>query len=324
MKFRKATVKALTIAFAFTLLTVPMATESSADTCPINDLSPLFFEEYFPGIKWDNSSGNREITWTTNVTKVNFKDIEREFTAEEEGWLELSFTSWDLALDTVSFKRVSDPATAEIKVGYVSINNSGYWTVDLDNNFRVTGTIEISSVPDFIKTKEGFIEAAQSEIGNILGLGDIPGTSTLDSVMKDPDSAPFGVIPLSDIDIDLMRQYYGESTCHDSWSPALKAAKAEALALATKAAAEAKAIADNEAADAAAKALADKAAADKAAADAAAKALADKVAADAAAKTLAEKAAVTKKKTITCIKGKVIKKVTAIKPVCPKGYKIKK
>ena len=46
------------------------------------------------------------------------------------------------------------------------------------------------------------------------------------------------------------------------------------------------------------------------------KAAADKAAADA-------KAAVIKKTTITCLKGKLIKKVTAVNPVCPKGYKKK-
>ncbi|MCX6451125.1 MAG: hypothetical protein NTZ31_05430 [Actinobacteria bacterium] len=30
------------------------------------------------------------------------------------------------------------------------------------------------------------------------------------------------------------------------------------------------------------------------------------------------------KKTLTCLKGKLMKKVTAIKPVCPKGFKVKK
>ena len=35
------------------------------------------------------------------------------------------------------------------------------------------------------------------------------------------------------------------------------------------------------------------------------------------------KAAVLKKTTITCLKGKSVKKVTAVKPVCPKGYKKK-
>jgi secreted trypsin-like serine protease len=65
------------------------------------------------------------------------------------------------------------------------------------------------------------------------------------------------------------------------------------------------------------KAAADKAAADKAAAD---KAAADKAAAD---KAAADKAAAAKKSSIKCVKGKLVKKVIAIKPLCPKGYKKK-
>ena len=38
----------------------------------------------------------------------------------------------------------------------------------------------------------------------------------------------------------------------------------------------------------------------------------------------AAKAALSKKSTITCVKGKLIKKVTAVKPKCPSGYKVKK
>ena len=93
--------------------------------------------------------------------------------------------------------------------------------------------------------------------------------------------------------------------------PAVAKAEAEKAALA-------KAAADKVAAD---KVAADKVAADKAAADKAAlaKAAADKVA---AAKAAAAKAAA-KKITITCVKGKLIKKVTAVKPVCPAGYKKK-
>jgi len=44
--------------------------------------------------------------------------------------------------------------------------------------------------------------------------------------------------------------------------------------------------------------------------------------AKAAAETKA-KAVVLKKTTITCVKGKVTKKVTAVKPRCPVGYKKK-
>ena len=49
-----------------------------------------------------------------------------------------------------------------------------------------------------------------------------------------------------------------------------------------------------------------------------------KAAAELKAKQDAEaKAAASKKTTLTCIKGKTTKKVTAVKPVCPKGYKKK-
>jgi hypothetical protein len=57
----------------------------------------------------------------------------------------------------------------------------------------------------------------------------------------------------------------------------------------------------------------------KAAAQAQAKE-ADRLAAEAAAAEAAKK----KKTTIICVKGKLTKKVTAVKPVCPKGYKKKK
>ena len=64
----------------------------------------------------------------------------------------------------------------------------------------------------------------------------------------------------------------------------------------------------------------------KAKQEAEAKAAAEaKVAADLLAKQEAEaKAAAAKKITITCVKGKLTKKVTAVKPKCPAGYKVKK
>lgn len=69
-----------------------------------------------------------------------------------------------------------------------------------------------------------------------------------------------------------------------------------------------------------------KQAADKAAADLKAKQEAEaKAAAELKAKQDAEvKTTLTKRTTITCVKGKLTKKVTAIKPKCPSGYKVKK
>jgi len=58
----------------------------------------------------------------------------------------------------------------------------------------------------------------------------------------------------------------------------------------------------------------------KAKEEADAKAVADKLAAE---KLAATKVAALKKTTITCIKGKLVKKVTAVKPLCPAGYKKK-
>jgi hypothetical protein len=67
----------------------------------------------------------------------------------------------------------------------------------------------------------------------------------------------------------------------------------------------------------------------KAAADLKAKQEAEAMAAaDLKAKQEAEaeatKAVATKKIAITCVKGKLTKKVTAVKPKCPTGYKVKK
>ena len=99
---------------------------------------------------------------------------------------------------------------------------------------------------------------------------------------------------------------------------ATEKATAEAKAAAEKAAAEKLAADAKAAADLKAKQEADvKAAAAKVLAEAKAKAAAAKALADAKAKAAAAK----KKTTITCVKGKLTKKVTAVKPVCPNGYK---
>ena len=69
------------------------------------------------------------------------------------------------------------------------------------------------------------------------------------------------------------------------------------------------------------------AAASKAAEDAQAKAEAARIIEDAraqASKILEDAKAVAKKRTITCVKGKLSKKVTAVQPKCPSGYKLKK
>jgi hypothetical protein len=106
---------------------------------------------------------------------------------------------------------------------------------------------------------------------------------------------------------------------------ALDAAVAKANEERDAAAAKAQLEVERVAAELKAKQDAEAAAELKAKEAAAAKAAAAKAAAikAAAAKAAAIKAAVIKKTTITCVKGKLTKKVTAVKPVCPAGYKKK-
>jgi hypothetical protein len=100
---------------------------------------------------------------------------------------------------------------------------------------------------------------------------------------------------------------------------ALQKAKAEAEA---KAAAELKAKQEAEA-KAAAELKAKQEAEAKAAAELKAKQDAEAKAEAARILANAKTAAANKKTTITCVKGKLTKKVTAVKPTCPKGYKKK-
>ena len=102
-------------------------------------------------------------------------------------------------------------------------------------------------------------------------------------------------------------------------------AQAEAKSIEAKAAAELKAKQEADA-KAAAEFAAKLEAEAKAAAELKAKQEEEaKAAAELKAKQEAEaKAVASKKKTITCVKGKLSKKVTAVKPKCPSGYKLKK
>ena len=237
---------------------------------------------------------------------------------------------------------------------------TAHWNAWRNNNWRNRATIKLKvGNTSLFSVKNQFIHVVQHELGNVLGLGDIFPTSQLASTQEDPGQPPYGPIPLSDYDTGMIRQLYGESTCPSTFPNAaaqLKAkqeaelnaaaelkAKLEAEEAAAKAAAELKAKQEAEAKAALEKAAAElkakqetevKAAAElKAKQEAEVKAAADKAAADKiivdakaeAARILAaaNAAAAKKKTTITCVKGKLTKKITAVKPVCPKGYKKK-
>lgn len=132
---------------------------------------------------------------------------------------------------------------------------------------------------------------------------------------NDDKKLSLNLIPKKLINSDAAKKLVSEANANAviELKAKIEAKDKAALELKAKQEAEAKAATELKTMqDADAKDRAEKAATElKAKQDADAKAAADKV------------AAASKKTTITCVKGKLVKKVTAIKPVCPKGYKKK-
>ena len=150
-------------------------------------------------------------------------------------------------------------------------------------------------------------------------------------VMSAGDTPPSGFIGDAVIRFGGVQQAPSTETLPYTKTRAQLASDKAAAELKAKQEAEAKAAAELKAKqEAEAKAAAELKAKQEAEAKAAAelKAAGEKIISDAKAEAArilaAAKAAAAKKKiTITCIKGKLIKKVTAVKPLCPKGYKKK-
>jgi hypothetical protein len=278
--------------------------QAQAEVCPTYDFQSIFYDDYYPGTKWDTGSGIRDITWSANESVINDESVSRSFTSEELEWIRSAFQSWDDSLDTVKFTEIPHSAQAEIVIGYVALTSAanqpgatGYWNAWWSNNWRNRATIKLKvSNTSWFSVKNQFIHAVQHELGNVLGLGDILPTNDFASTQEDGWQPPYGSIPLGDYDTGMIRQLYGESTCPSTFPNTAAKAAAELKTKLEAEAAELKAKQEAEAIAAAGLEAKQKAAA---------------------------KTAAMKKTTITCFKGKLSKKVTAVKPKCPAGYKKK-
>jgi len=278
--------------------------QAQAEVCPTYDFQSIFYDDYYPGTKWDTGSGIRDITWSANESVINDESVSRSFTSEELEWIRSAFQSWDDSLDTVKFTEIPLSAQAEIVIGYVALTSAanqpgatGYWNAWWSNNWRNRATIKLKvSNTSWFSVKNQFIHAVQHELGNVLGLGDILPTNDFASTQEDSWQPPYGSIPLGDYDTGMIRQLYGESTCPSTFPNTAAKAAAELKTKLEAEAAELKAKQEAEAIAAAGLEAKQKAAA---------------------------KTAAMKKTTITCFKGKLSKKVTAVKPKCPAGYKKK-
>ena len=293
----KSALRRISLLFSLVLvlvmLQVPAQQQAHAEVCPTYDFQSIFYADYYPDKRWETSSGMRVITWSANASVIKQEIVSRTFTPEEFEWIRSAFQSWDDALDTVKFSEITQSDQAEIVIGYTALADKpekayAVWSASWPGGWRVTATLRLkASLTNWFSDKNQFIHAVQHELGNILGLGDIKPTTEFTSTQEDTWQPPYGPIPLSDYDTGMIRQLYGESTCPSTFrNPEVRAA----AELKAKQQADAKAAAEL-----------------KAKQEAEAKAVA----------TL-------KKTTIICLKGKLSKKVTAVKPKCPTGYKLKK
>jgi Matrixin len=265
---------------------------ASAEECPTYDFQKLFTADYYPGTRWDNRSGIRDITWSPGASVIFDEAVERPFTPEEVTWLRDAFQSWDDALATVKFTEISSPTQAEIVIGFVDLSSqpnhpsaTGYWNAWWMDNWRNRATIKFRvSESWWFGVKNRFIHAAQHEIGNVLGLGNIDPSSEFTSTLEDSWQPPFGTIPLSNFDIGIARQLYGESTCSSTF-PATSIKAPDEIKAPVELTPE--------------------------------PGLGEKVVLPTPAKPDR------KPVSITCTKGKISKRVTGLNPKCPNGYKKK-
>lgn len=195
--------------------------QARAEVCPTYDFKSIFYDDYYPGTIWDNRSGSRNIVWSANASVIHDESVVRAFSAQELEWIRSAFKSWDDALDSVQFTESPTNTQAEIVIGFVNMTSipnaagvQGYWNAWWTNNWRNRATIKLKATDTaWFSVRNQFIHAVQHELGNVLGLGDIVPTADFSSVQEDSWQRPFGEIPLSNFDIGLVRQLYGESTC---------------------------------------------------------------------------------------------------------------
>ena len=273
-----------------------------AEECPAVDLAKY-------GLKvqsiWKPENKVRVITWASNAKVIGPDEVSQPFTASEEAWLVEAINSWGSVLESIAFVKVDGAQSPMLSIGYTKLTGGTYPTATTGGTFGLWGAKpemnkaiirlldSAHQYPgfDLFATRESFVKALQNEIGNVLGVSDYPlkdlGPGTHMTIFDNSKSKKYGQVELNDLDASIIRQAYGESTCPSAFSATARAA--------------------NLLADAATGA-----------------AFLNPVKATPTSSTepaVKPTMAAPKKATITCVKGKTSKKVTAVNPKCPVGYK---
>ncbi len=297
MKIRRLVAMSL---IGLTCVVVAPTQSIAADDCPVIDYSSLYLEKA-PAANFKNSSAVRVITWSSNEVSLDTDAISTQFSTTEQAWLQEVFDSYGEILDSVAFQKITTPYTANIVIGYTLLSKGIIPTETTGGNFGIwkfTAALQ-SAVIQLLDpklrpkrmissdTRATFIGEVQNEIANVLGMPDVNSRTQKRSLVTIYDTnqlAAYGQTKINDYDAAIMRQLYGESTCKSLYSTAARAANLAA----------------------------DKIAGEKSLQTTTSTTTATTVA-----------TSTTKATSISCVKGKTVKKVTAIKPVCPACYKKK-
>ena len=216
--------------------------------CKRYDLENLFYANYYPGWTWTSAGVPKTVTWAMvdgpvgkNPPTIAGEKTVRSFSSEQKSWLRTAFSSWDIASEALTFNEVDALSNPKILIG---ITEGQYrwqiYGVTTDGPIN-EAWIKVDGNDSSLLNRDTFISTMQSYIGNILNLGNLRSSKDIESVMEYPNDLRSGREVLSDLDIALIRQINGESTCKGSWSPELLVAVADSREAEAKAKAEAEA-----------------------------------------------------------------------------------
>ena len=239
------------------------------------------------------------------------------FSETEQAWVAQAFENFGEVLDSVAFQKVDAASNPDILIGYTLLSKGTIPTETTGGNFGLVflnKTLQKGAIVlldpklwpknfTLFRSETTFILAIENEIANLLGVPDVSYTvkQPLVTVYDTSKLQTYGQTKLTDYDAAIVRQIYGESTCSSKYTT-----------------------------DARAKNLA----ADKIAGQQFLTKLATPTPTPTSTPTSTPAVTATptptvtltpttKATTITCVKGKLTKKITAINPKCPTGYKKK-
>ena len=188
------------------------------------DLDSLFYEDFY-GATWEINTGEiRTITWSTEdyalqLPSGNYDTV----TASLDNYIDdirKAFEIWDDAIESISFLETDSGNSADVTIAATDIDGFegiyGYWNYNWDENkYIIEGTIRF----DRYDLNNGWLlTTAMHEIGNILGLGDLPDSNQYTSVQEDPFPQVFNVNQLWVFDqqmIDILYPDYTDNVNQD-------------------------------------------------------------------------------------------------------------